>query len=316
MHALANVVSVEVEGGPPVERAAQALNTRLPDEVVDRLGGGRCRPSSARGSPRGRAATATASSTGACPSPFERRRSWWVAHRLDEEPLHAAAALLLGEHDFRAFTPTQTRHKVFVRTVERAEWIRRGDHLDFEITADSFLRYMVRTRRRDDARVGPGRDRAAPRRRGRAPRPGRRRRPGGSTSSAVDVLTERSIGIEIRRERGITSLFPRTRGGLVKKRTGRACSCSLVLGAAAAVLGLTASSGRHDADVRSACVREGSSAEQARERAAASSAAANATLGPHVGTGEFQGVVDRGRRPARRAGAGRDDARTRATTST
>ena len=32
-----------------------------------------------------------------------------------------------------------------MRTVERAEWIRRGDHLDFEITADSFLRYMVRT---------------------------------------------------------------------------------------------------------------------------------------------------------------------------
>ena len=33
---------------------------------------------------------------------------------------------------------------MFVRVVERAEWIRRGDHLDFEITADSFLRHMVR----------------------------------------------------------------------------------------------------------------------------------------------------------------------------
>jgi tRNA pseudouridine38-40 synthase len=38
-----------------------------------------------------------------------------------------------------------TRHAVFVRTVERAAWIRRGDHLDFEITADSFLRHMVRS---------------------------------------------------------------------------------------------------------------------------------------------------------------------------
>ena len=51
----------------------------------------------------------------------------------------------MGEHDFRAFTPTETQHEVFVRVVERAEWVRRDDHLDFEITADSYLRHMVRT---------------------------------------------------------------------------------------------------------------------------------------------------------------------------
>jgi tRNA pseudouridine38-40 synthase len=34
---------------------------------------------------------------------------------------------------------------VFVRVVGEAQWERRGDHLDFEITADSFLRHMVRT---------------------------------------------------------------------------------------------------------------------------------------------------------------------------
>jgi tRNA pseudouridine38-40 synthase len=144
VHALANVVSVEVEGGPPVERAARALNTRLPDEVS--IVSAEVVPAefSARFSARSRSYRYRIFNR-RLPSPFERRRSWWVAHRLDEEPLRVAASLLLGEHDFRAFTPTQTRHKVFVRTVERAEWIRRGDHLDFEITADSFLRYMVRT---------------------------------------------------------------------------------------------------------------------------------------------------------------------------
>jgi tRNA pseudouridine38-40 synthase len=50
-----------------------------------------------------------------------------------------------GEHDFRAFTPTETQHKVFARVVESAIWHRRGDVLEFEITADSFLRHMVRT---------------------------------------------------------------------------------------------------------------------------------------------------------------------------
>jgi tRNA pseudouridine38-40 synthase len=144
VHALANVVSVEVEGGPPPERAARALNTRLPDEVS--IVSAEVAPPgfSARFSARSRSYRSRIFNR-RLPSPFERRRSWWIAHRLDEEPLRAAASLLLGRHDFRAFTPTQTRHTVFTRTVERAEWIRRGDHLDFEITADSFLRYMVRT---------------------------------------------------------------------------------------------------------------------------------------------------------------------------
>jgi tRNA pseudouridine38-40 synthase len=53
--------------------------------------------------------------------------------------------LLLGKHDFGAFTPAVTRHHVLTRTVERAEWTRLDDHVHFEITADSFLRHMVRT---------------------------------------------------------------------------------------------------------------------------------------------------------------------------
>ena len=52
---------------------------------------------------------------------------------------------MLGEHDFRAFTPGETQHRVFVRTVLRAEWHRRGDTIEFEIEANSFLRHMVRT---------------------------------------------------------------------------------------------------------------------------------------------------------------------------
>ena len=53
--------------------------------------------------------------------------------------------MLVGEHDFRAFTPTDTQHDVFVRCVEDARWHERGDSVELEITADSFLRHMVRT---------------------------------------------------------------------------------------------------------------------------------------------------------------------------
>jgi tRNA pseudouridine38-40 synthase len=144
VHALGQVASVDVEGGPRPERAAAALNPRLPDEVTvlssaEAPAGFHARHSARSRSYRYRIFTRTT------PSPFELHRSWWVPRPLDEEGLAAAAAALVGSHDFEAFTPAQTSHEVFVRVVERAEWIRRGDHLDFEITANSYLRHMVRS---------------------------------------------------------------------------------------------------------------------------------------------------------------------------
>jgi tRNA pseudouridine38-40 synthase len=78
-------------------------------------------------------------------SPFELHRSLWHRHPLDLGRLDESAALLPGEHDFRAFTPTDTQHDVFVRVVESARWHDRGDTVELELTADSFLRHMVRT---------------------------------------------------------------------------------------------------------------------------------------------------------------------------
>jgi tRNA pseudouridine38-40 synthase len=144
VHALGQVASVDVEGGPPPERAAEALNTRLPDEITVVTAEPAGPDFHARHSARSRSYRYRIFNR-PTPSPFEVRRSLWVSRQLDEERLAAAAALLAGEHDFRAFTPTQTQHDVFVRVVERAAWVRRGDHLDFEITADSYLRHMVRS---------------------------------------------------------------------------------------------------------------------------------------------------------------------------
>jgi tRNA pseudouridine38-40 synthase len=144
VHALANVVSAEVEGGPPLERVALALNPRLPHEISVVRAEEAPADFHARFSARSRSYRYRIH-TRRVPSPFELRRSWWYARPLDAERLQQQAALLEGEHDFRAFTPAGTHHEVFVRNVETARWVRRGDHLDFEITADSFLRRMVRT---------------------------------------------------------------------------------------------------------------------------------------------------------------------------
>jgi tRNA pseudouridine38-40 synthase len=144
VHALAQVASSDVEGGPPPARAAEALNTRLPDEisvvsVEEAAPDFHARYSATSRTYRYRIYNRRA------PSPFEAKRSWWIPRVLDEERLAEAAALLPGTHDFRAFTPTESQHTLFTRTVQRAAWTRRGDHLDFEITAQSYLRHMVRT---------------------------------------------------------------------------------------------------------------------------------------------------------------------------
>ena len=144
VHALAQVASVEVEGGAPVERAAAALNARLPEDVSVSAAEPAALDFDARYLARARSYRYRVYRRSERSS-FEARRSWWYPHPLEEERLAEAADLLLGEHDFRAFTPTETQHKVFTRTVEAAVWHRREDALELELTADSFLRHMVRT---------------------------------------------------------------------------------------------------------------------------------------------------------------------------
>jgi tRNA pseudouridine38-40 synthase len=144
VHALGQVASLTVEGGPPPERAGDALNASLPDDLAviaaepapDRF---HARFSADARSYRYRIWRRRMR------SPFEVGRSWWLPKPFDEDRLSAAAELLLGEHDFRAFTPTETQHDVFVRHVLSAAWEQQGDVLEFRVTADSFLRHMVRT---------------------------------------------------------------------------------------------------------------------------------------------------------------------------
>jgi tRNA pseudouridine38-40 synthase len=145
VHALANVVSVEVDGGPPVARAAQALNTALPPDVAVQAAVEADDDFNARFDARARSYRYRVWRQRER-SALEARRSLWHPRPLDVNALEAGAEALVGEHDFRAFTPTETQHDTFVRVVESARWIEVDDDLvAFEVTADSFLRHMVRT---------------------------------------------------------------------------------------------------------------------------------------------------------------------------
>jgi tRNA pseudouridine38-40 synthase len=145
VHALANVVSVDLDGGPPPDRAAEAINSALPPDVAvvaaEEAGEGfHARFDAVARAYRYRVWRRRAR------SPFEATRSLWWPRPLDLVALNANASAILGEHDFRAFTPTETQHDVFVRIVASARWLELDDDLvAFEIEADSYLRHMVRT---------------------------------------------------------------------------------------------------------------------------------------------------------------------------
>ena len=144
VHAAGQVVSLTGEGGPPLERLPAALNSELPDDVA---------VLDAEVAPDGFHArfSATARSyrytvlTRSSRAPLRASRTLWWPRPLELDDLRAAASGIVGTHDFTAFTPTETRHRTFARTVRAAAWEPQGDELRFTITADSFLRHMVRT---------------------------------------------------------------------------------------------------------------------------------------------------------------------------
>jgi tRNA pseudouridine38-40 synthase len=78
-------------------------------------------------------------------SPFRRRFEWALAKPLDVDLLRAAADLIYGEHDFRAFAAKGDKPHHRCR-LSLAEWKLRpnGNGVSFYVEADRFLHHMVR----------------------------------------------------------------------------------------------------------------------------------------------------------------------------
>jgi tRNA pseudouridine38-40 synthase len=76
---------------------------------------------------------------------LERAHALHWQYPADLEALRECASLLVGTHDFTAFTPTDTYHVRFSRDVYTARW-RARDHdlIEFWIEADTFMRHMNR----------------------------------------------------------------------------------------------------------------------------------------------------------------------------
>jgi len=76
--------------------------------------------------------------------PLKDGLAFYYFKEIDLPTLQRASALLTGKHDFECFSKVKTDVNHFICDIKEAEWNQKGDLLVFTITANRFLRGMVR----------------------------------------------------------------------------------------------------------------------------------------------------------------------------
>jgi tRNA pseudouridine38-40 synthase len=78
------------------------------------------------------------------PLALEAGRAWQVARPLDAAAMHEAAQHLVGHHDFTSFRAAECQARSPMRTMDRLDVARRGEAVEIEAEARSFLHHQIR----------------------------------------------------------------------------------------------------------------------------------------------------------------------------
>ncbi|MYA50174.1 MAG: tRNA pseudouridine(38-40) synthase TruA [Chloroflexi bacterium] len=143
VHALAQVGVFDTQSTLPTERVVAGLNHYLGEQIAVRA----AYDVPLSFDPRRHAGARVYRYRlleGGTPSPLRRGVTHRVVRRLDTGAMSLAAASLVGEHDFRAFSGPQPAGKSFVRRMTRATVFRYGDEVIVELEANAFLPQQVR----------------------------------------------------------------------------------------------------------------------------------------------------------------------------
>ncbi|MBN2612258.1 MAG: tRNA pseudouridine(38-40) synthase TruA [Bacteroidales bacterium] len=76
--------------------------------------------------------------------PFNYEFGWYCKKNPEIAPMNEAARLLINHNDFKCFSKLHSNNKTDICRIYAAEWQESPDKLVFSITADRFLRNMVR----------------------------------------------------------------------------------------------------------------------------------------------------------------------------
>lgn len=150
VHARAQTAAFDLPGdrtGPPDERIAQALNSRLPDDV--RIEHAERAPDNFNpiGDCIAKGYRYTLLQAHTKPL-WDRRLVYHVHHSLDPKAMNDAASRLVGTHDFAAFTAINHGRETTERTIYSCRVIHQastdGDRFTIEVAGSGFLYNMVR----------------------------------------------------------------------------------------------------------------------------------------------------------------------------
>ncbi|HHY87700.1 MAG TPA: tRNA pseudouridine(38-40) synthase TruA [Chloroflexi bacterium] len=157
VHASGQVIAFDLDWAHSPETLRQALNAYLPEDVAAQA----VKLAAPGFHPRYDALARTYHYRifhHPVRDPLRERYAWRVDHPVDGQLLNAAAALLVGTHDFAAFGSPPKKGGRTVRSVHAADWVRgeQPDEWTFRVTANAFLYHMVRRMVYLTVRVGMG----------------------------------------------------------------------------------------------------------------------------------------------------------------
>jgi tRNA pseudouridine38-40 synthase len=146
VHALAQVAAFSIGNPIPVDNLQRAVNRLLPPaiRVLEAM------ETHTGFHPRFDALAKTYQYTlyrAALCSPFQWRYVHHYPYPLNEDAMIAAARIFEGEHDFTAFTASDSKYeegKSCIRRIFHSELVRGGDVLIYTVRGSGFLKHMVR----------------------------------------------------------------------------------------------------------------------------------------------------------------------------
>jgi tRNA pseudouridine38-40 synthase len=156
VHALAQVVHFDAPTTRPLSAWVRGTNAHLPTAVAVRWAASVTEEFHARFAARSRSYRYVLLNRPERSGLFAGKVGW--CHRpLDLASMQAAAACLVGEHDFSSFRAAGCQAKSPIKTLSKCLIVRQGDLLVFDFQANAFLHHMVRNLVGSLVYVGMGR---------------------------------------------------------------------------------------------------------------------------------------------------------------
>lgn len=143
VHARGQVVHFDTAVERPDTAWVRGVNALLPDSVAVLWSRRMPDDFHARYSARSRTYRYVLLNRGVRPALAARYAGWFHAP-LDMRAMQAAAAYLVGEHDFTSFRSSECQAKSPVRRVHSLDITRAGERIDIVVRANAFLHHMVR----------------------------------------------------------------------------------------------------------------------------------------------------------------------------